>query len=184
MFLLRRAFGTRQHILLLLLLLLLITTYVTFTTAVAKDFVCHDPDVGGTLQNLDRRFLVIGSDDSEGAGLGNLLIFFPAAYYFAAFTGRDLIISDRSTIGEMCKVIICGFPFASDMANAYPGILGGDRVRDAPLVKKQDFMAHIEGGREINANVVRAFGYQSLSDWWVYFNATVHCVAKITGCAL
>jgi hypothetical protein len=39
--------------------------------------VCRDPDAGGTTQNKDRKFLVIGSEGSEGAGLGNLLIFFP-----------------------------------------------------------------------------------------------------------
>ena len=44
-----------------------------------------------------RKFLVIGG---VGAGIGNFLIFFPSAYYFAAFTGRDILIHEDSLIGE------------------------------------------------------------------------------------
>ena len=38
--------------------------------------------------------------------------------------------------------------------------------------------------REINPNVVRASGYQPKSDWWIWYNTTVHCVKKLTGCDL
>ena len=147
----------------------------------SNDLTCHDPDAGGTVQNNDRRFLIIGSDNSSGAGLGNLLIFFPAAYYFAAFTGRDIIISDQSTIGEMCRVVKCGFPFASEMILAYPGILSEESVKQARSIKKGDMISHMEG-KYIDDLVVRAWGYKPESDWWVYFNETVQCVTKITQC--
>lgn len=152
-----------------------------------KDFICHDPDAGGTMQNSDRRFLLFGSDDSGGTGLGNMLVFYPAAYYFAAFTGRDLIISDGgvgSVIAEVCRIITCGFPFASDLARAYPGILSEEKMRKAPLVKKGDFQHHLEGSANFDAHVLRAFGFIAQSDWWVYFNFTAQCVSKITGCDL
>jgi hypothetical protein len=47
-----------------------------------------------------------------------------------------------------------------------------------------DFMHYIEGTKEIDSDLVYAFGYMSASDWWAYFNTTVHCVKKITGCDL
>ena len=152
--------------------------------AKSNDLACHDPDAGGTVQNLDRRFLIVGSDDSVGAGLGNLLIFFPAAYYFAAVTGRDIIISDRSTIGEMCRVVKCGFPLVSEMALAFPGILTEESVKNAKEVKKMDMIRHVEGGQSIDDLVVRAWGYKPETDWWVYFNQTVECVTKITQCEI
>eukprot|EP00605_Chrysophyceae_sp_TOSAG23-4_P001448 GSChrysophyteH1.ASY1.ANO1.1576.1 assembled CDS len=155
----------------------------SIANGISKDFTCHDPDVGGSTQNNDRRFLIIGSDDSVGAGLGNLLIFFPAAYYFAAFTGRDIIISDRSTIGELCHILKCGFPFVSEMALAYPGILTPEAIGRAREIKKQDFQKHEEGA-EIEDLVVRAWGYKPESDWWVYFGETTQCVAKFTSCDL
>ncbi len=158
-----------------------LTLTLTIVNGVSKDMVCHDPDVGGSLQNNDRRFMVVGSDDSVGAGLGNLLIFFPAAYYFAAFTGRDIIISDRSTIGEMCHIIKCGFPFVSEMALAYPGILTPDAIKGAREIKKQDMQKHFESD-SIDDLVVRAWGYKPESDWWVYFSETAQCVAKMTSC--
>lgn len=49
---------------------------------------CHDPSLAGhrgALRMSEKRFLLISG---AGAGIGNFLIFFPAAYYFAALTGR------------------------------------------------------------------------------------------------
>ena len=157
------------------------TPVLAQNTAIANDLTCHDPDTGGTTQNNDRRFLIIGNDNSVGSGLGNLLIYFPAAYYFAAFTGRDLIISDKSTIGELCHIIKCGFPFVSEMALAYPGILTPQAVQEAREIKKQDMIKHMEG-TFVNDLVVRAWGYKPESDWWVYFVQPVECVEKITSC--
>ena len=152
---------------------------------------CHDPDVGGTTQNKARRFVLFGSPEPEqGAGIGNLLIYFPALYYFAAFTGRDIIISDKSIIGEMCRIITCGFPFASEMALAFPAILGkGDPYslkKSVEMLGVTDFIRYMEGTRKLrsNGNVIYAFGYKSESAWWQYFNTTVHCVSKLTGCDL
>lgn len=137
------------------------------------------------MQNSDRRFLLFGSDDSQGTGLGNFLVFYPAAYYFAAFTGRDLIISNNgagSIIAEVCRIVTCGFPFSTDLANAYPGILSHEKMKNAQIVKKGDFQQHIEGTQDISAHVVRAFGFIAQSDWWAYFPNATACVAKITGC--
>lgn len=145
---------------------------------------CRDPDVGGTAQNRDRKFMVLGSADAGGAGLGNLLIFFPAAFYFAAVTGRDIVIQDRSVLGEMCSVVQCGFPFVDQVSLAFPDILNENSILHADNVKAQDFTKYIEGHRKIESKVIRAAGYLSKSDWWVWFNTTVNCVHRITGCDL
>ena len=36
-----------------------------------------------------------------------------AAFYFAALTGRDILIEDQSMYGRLCRVLKCGFPFRS-----------------------------------------------------------------------
>ena len=47
---------------------------------------CREPnDEIAADERLHRKFLLFGG---EGGGLGNFLIFFPTAYYFAALTGR------------------------------------------------------------------------------------------------
>lgn len=144
--------------------------------------ICRDPDLGGTAQNADRKFLIFGTDSVSLAGIGNLLVFFPAAFYFAALTGRDLLISDHSIVGEMCNIIHCGFPFVSEIATAFPKILTQDAIANSEILKVGDFMNYMEGQREVKDKVVRATGYQIRSDWWVWFNYTVPCVSKITGC--
>jgi hypothetical protein len=49
---------------------------------------CHDPAYGGNpaaRKVADKKFVMVGGN---GFGVGNFLVFFPAAYYFAALTGR------------------------------------------------------------------------------------------------
>ena len=90
----------------------------------------------------------------------------------------------------MCKIITCGFPFASEMALAFPSILGkGDShalKKSAELLGVTDFIRYLEGTRKLRGNgkLIYAFGYKSESAWWQYFNTTVQCVAKLTGCDL
>lgn len=149
-----------------------------------RDIICHDPDAGGTIQNKDRKFLILGADHAGGAGFGNLLIFYPAAFYFAAVTGRDIIISDGSIIGEMCSIIQCGFPFVSQLSLAFPKILNSETLSNVEEVKAVDFGRYMEESKDINPTVVRASGYQPKSDWWLWYNTTLHCVKKLTGCDL
>eukprot|EP01034_Spumella_vulgaris_P024193 gene24193-30511_t len=51
-------------------------------------------------------------------------------------------------------------------------------------VKVSDFNAYMDEKKVIDAKVVRAGGYQPKGEWWVWYNTTVHCVKKITGCDL
>lgn len=149
-----------------------------------REISCIDPDVISPYSNHDRKFLIIGSEGSEGAGLGNLLIFFPSAFWFASFTNRNIIIDDNSIIGQMCKVITCGFPFVSEIKSAFPQYFVNDALKHVQDVKHSDFMRYIEGSHNVSSSIVRAWGYKAASDWWVYFNSTVQCVKKITGCDL
>ena len=145
---------------------------------------CRDPDAGGDVQNKDRQFMLLGHDDAGGAGIGNLLIFFPAAYYFSVITSRDIIINDHSLFGELCRIIQCGFPFLSNVRLAFPDILNKKTLAHVDELRAGDFGKYIEKGRSVTAKVVRAGGYISKSDWWVWYNASVHCVKRITGCDL
>lgn len=149
-----------------------------------RPVLCRDPDAGGTQsRNKDRKFMIIGSHESyESSGLGNMLIFFPAAYYFAAFTGRDIIISDKSIVGEICSIIVCGFPFVRELSYAFPEILTESNIKHATVVKAVDFGNYMNNKKEIDSPVVRAGGYMPASEWWMYYNTTAECVKKITGC--
>jgi hypothetical protein len=84
----------------------------------------------------------------------------------------------------MCHIITCGFPFASEMALAFPNVLGGTNIRYAPDVKVTDFRRHIEGSKMVTGPIIKAWGYQAVGDWWAYYNHTTACVKKITGCDL
>jgi len=164
--------------------LLLLSLLLVRESGALTPIQCRDPDVGGSAQNVDRKFMVLGSENGGGAGLGNILIFYPAAYYFAAITGRDIIISDQSIVGAMCSIVHCGFPFVSQVSLAFPEILTPEALANADNIKSEDFLRFMEGSRQITSKVVRAAGYQSKTDWFLWFNTTVHCVQRLTGCDL
>jgi hypothetical protein len=70
----------------LALLSVLLLFYVAEGYEIASK--CHDPALGGyraSHRMNDKKFLLIAG---EGGGIGNFLVFFPAAYYFAALSGR------------------------------------------------------------------------------------------------
>jgi hypothetical protein len=67
-------------------LLLYCSTVRTTAKSLYPHLQCRDPAFGnGYDQQADRKFLIISGGER---GIGNYLLFYPAAYYFAALTGR------------------------------------------------------------------------------------------------
>ena len=165
-----------------------VTFLLSFLVSILSSrIICRDPDLGGQHppeQIFHRQFMTFGCEECSGAGFGNLMIFFPAVYYFAALTGRDLLIFDNSILGELCKIITCGFPMVSEMSLAYPSLLGPDKLRGIKKVKALDFHKHFDGSRPLHEPLLRGDGYMPASDWWVSYNRTAHCIRKLTGCKL
>ena len=146
------------------------------------DFYCRDPDLGGQipaeLRSKSRRFLLIGGG---GAGMGNFLIFYPTAYYFALFTGRDILVIDDSLIGEMCSTLQCGYPMYSHMQAAFPKILhtSPDKVKN---VRVWDMLRYFNGEVALDEPVLQSIGSKLQSGWYLAFNYTKACAARLTGC--
>lgn len=118
-----------------------------------------------------------------GAGIGNFLLFYPAAYYFAMLTGRNILIQDGSLIGEMCHVINCGFPHYSSYAKAFPSQLSESEMGSVRGIKAWDFNRHLNGESIVSDRIVRADGYKYQSGWYGGHNYSTYCIAKLTGCA-
>jgi len=93
------------------------------STAITTKFhTCRNPDLGGQVPvdvHEQQKYLLISGG---AAGIGNFLIFYPSAFFFAVLTGRNIVIMDDSLIGEMCNVLICGYPLLSDLTAAYPSL--------------------------------------------------------------
>lgn len=45
----------------------------------------------------------------------------------------------------MCKIISCGFPFVSEMAHAFPDLLGDMQVKHGEMARALDFKKYMEG---------------------------------------
>jgi hypothetical protein len=131
------------------------------------------------VQMITRKFLLIGG---VGAGIGNFLVFFPAAYYFAVLTGRIIVLIDDSLIGEMCLVLNCGFPTLSEMSLAFPDSFPNYLKEPVRSAKVLNFHQHIGSEVVIEDTMVRADGYMYKSGWYLGRNFTGSCIAILTGC--
>ena len=146
---------------------------------------CREPnDEIAADERLHRKFLLFGG---EGGGLGNFLIFFPSAYYFAALTGREIVIIDNSLLGEVCKVVICGYPFLSTMTEAYPEYFDDEAMKGVKGLKVMQFRDYFEkwpkDPLEVkDAPLLRADGYKYGSEWWLGLKYAESCMQHITGC--
>jgi hypothetical protein len=164
------------------LLLMLITTYLIEFTFSSTKMHCREPDQGSLsrVRGAKRKFVLI---TGAGAGIGNYLIFYPAAYYFAALTGREILIQDGSLLAEMCSIIVCGFPLYSEMAAAIPSQLSPAALRGIVGAKAWDMQRHMNGERILDDILIRADGYKYASGWYLGYNHTDECISRLTGCA-
>ena len=147
------------------------------------DFYCRDPDLGGEIpadmRGKARRFLLIGGG---GGGIGNFLIYHPSAYYFAMFTGRDILVIDDSLIGEMCATVHCGYHMYSHMQLAFPNLLNlpVSKVKNAHV---WDMHRYLNGEVALDEPILQSIGSKMQSGWYVNYNFTRECAARLTGCA-
>jgi hypothetical protein len=119
----------------------------------------------------------------KGAGFGNLLIYYPTAFYFAAITGRELILT-KGAASEICSIIECGIQTFQEIAPVYPELFTCKNIAKTKSVKKFELHKYISKKAGEHFPMMQTAGYQPGSDWWVYINGTADCVAKISGCAI
>jgi hypothetical protein len=164
---------------------------------------CRDPDLGGEIVQLvhetvttsntsaislkqdeyvdSRKYLLVGS---PGSGVGNTLIFFPAAYYFAMFSSRIILIDDiaGSLISEICTVLHCGYPLYSEVANAFPALFTEKEKKIMKGAKAYDFNQYINGQIALNQMLLHAEGTVFKSGWYFSRDFAEKCVVSQTGC--
>lgn len=154
-------------------------------TVVGWRLSCHLHDQLGSLPDTKQRFLVLGTNDHHAAGLGNVLSFFPAAFYFAQFTNRQIVVHDKSLLGRFCRLVNCPFPSVQQMALVYPSIFTEYNVYHQRIVTARDFRAIFDAKQPMPTDdMVTSTGIDGKSDWWLNFRNLSHCVVKLSGCTL
>lgn len=143
--------------------------------------LCRDPSTQYPSQLPNAKYLIIGK--VQGHGLGNAMVPFSAAYYFAAFTGREVVIYDYAAFGHICGVYMkCGFRLVSTLPLTTEDIQGG--VQNAEDLTYIDYQNIIEGKRNVTARFVADHSLTPKSDWWAWYPEARACVSKLTGCTL
>lgn len=135
------------------------------------------------ISSQNNQYLLLGHHDSNDKGLGNRLVFFPAAFYFSIFSYRHLIINDTSPLGQLCNVVQCGFPLYSTFNRANPAIFSTLNLENIPIFHPKFMKDMAENKTFFNPYpVISLTGYDSKSDWWVWYRSLAECVGRISGC--
>lgn len=134
----------------------------------------------------DERYLVLGTNDNNAAGLGNILTSFPAAYYFSIFTERRLLIYDHSLLGHFCRVVHCAVPLVSDMVGMRPDLFTHYNLFHQRILTAKDFREIFNHHQPLHEEeiLVTSSGTDSKSEWWMNFANLTRCVSRISGCTI
>jgi hypothetical protein len=129
-----------------------------------------------------RQYLVIGSR-TFGNGVGNTLLYYPAAYFFAVVENRTVVVDDHSDIGLMCGVIQCGFKLLSKVDKGP----SNSKVSIVDVKHWTMFTEHYHG-RPLTARYLRLVGSNTAKADWIVakepVSASASKVALHTGCLL
>ena len=136
------------------------------------------------------RWLMIGADEAviTGAkyrtpGIGNYLIFWPAVFWYAVFTGRSVVIGD-GIMSEFCYHLNCGLhgfqsKSAMILANLYENTTSPRNMGNFQLIQ------HLQGNQAfVHANTVRGDTNSPATEWWSFFSFAGRCVSKLSRCAV
>jgi hypothetical protein len=160
--------------------------FFTIMSLVSSSTECRRPNSGrpkgGNVTFVEYscydRHKVFGHDP----GIGNILNFFPTIYMYAMVTGRDVIIPDRSHLGNWCRALNCGFPFLSEVEKVHPALKNINKVRGFGI---QPLSEALTKNVTIDDVTMCIHGISAVSSGWFQASTpeTIECISSITGCA-
>lgn len=143
---------------------------------------CRMPDINSdVVPGLTRKFVEYCPEEAWPRGVGNTLVYFPVVYWFAVFTGRDLAITDLSSVGSVCRILNCGFPFTSEVKSKFPEL----KLSSSPRKVNYDLMQYFGGSKLLKNDIVNLNGYSAtaFSGFLSVVANSSECVQKLTGCS-
>jgi len=97
-------------------------------------------------------------------------------FYFAVFSGRDILIERLSLFGDFCTHIECGYPFLpEDLKTKYSS---SSRLIDV----LDEITEHMAGRIFLDQKLLLKGEPADFNMWWTKYNDTMDCVHKLNGC--
>lgn len=119
---------------------------------------CRMPDVNAAVApGTTRQFVEYCPEEAWGRGVGNTLIYYPVIFWFAVFTGRDVSITDLSSVGSVCRVLNCGFPFTSEVKKQFPHL----KLENSPRKINYHLVQYFSGNKTLRNDIININGYAS-----------------------
>lgn len=160
--------------------------------SVRSHLTCRHPTYHHDMQE-EPKYIIFGLTYPTEPGLGDYFLNFASIYYFAAITGRILLIQDDAAIGSFCRTIHCGFPLAESIVEKFRANMR--RNQNSSVIMHRYFLKHrddshlfLQGKHPEQADIenaafitIRINGYSD-EDVYYRYNETIECADRLSGC--
>ena len=166
--------------------LLLLITLFTSSLADKTPVHCRLPFLSSPLiNNTTHQFVEYCPEEAWPRGIGNTLIYYPIVFYFAVFTGRDICITDLSSVGSVCRILKCRFPFTSEIKKLYPELKLSHSPRKVNYNLLQHFNSNSNNKTMIKNDIVNVNGYSGtlFPSFIMSITNGTKCVQQLSGCS-
>ena len=149
------------------------------------------PDLKCGNENKERRFIIFG--DKTSAGMGNMLLFWPAVWSFAKIQNREIILLDGTHPHHICQTQPnCKLRVVKDVPKndtefwaAFGKITSWDpRDEKQPAIRAFEMFKFAGNELKLDDKMVKVSGFQDKSNWFTINRNTSLCISKLTGCPL
>lgn len=106
------------------------------------------------------------------------MVFYADVFYFAIFTGRDILIEETSLLGDFCSQIRCGYPFRDRVIHD-----DDSSITTVHINHLNEMTAFLRGEISITEQIVFSRGFQDIHYFWSFNEDALKCAMQTTGCS-
>lgn len=140
-------------------------------------FQCRVPPLYTQPINPDNNFIVFGSRNDHSSGIGNWIKYYSDIFYFAIFSGRDILIDQNSVLGDFCTYVQCGFPFITKEL--------AQNTSRRQIEHLDQIDKHMKGEILLTEKLLFPKHVSDNFDWWHNYEVDrdlTNCLLSLNGC--
>jgi hypothetical protein len=141
----------------------------------------YHPDLKCGPENTEKRYLSFG--DKSSAGMGNVLLFWPAAWAFAQITGREIVLTENTHPAHICETQPnCKYRIIHNIPRN--DTYFWDAFKHRAFVRANEMFQFAGNTKPLNDKLIYASGFQDKSNWYTINRNTSMCIADLTNCTI
>jgi len=159
------------------------TSTVPFPKPDWADLSLH-PDLKCGSENTMKRYVVYG--DKGQAGMGNVLIYWPAVYAFALIQNREIILTEGTLAAYICETQPnCIYRTMKEIPKNETSFWNHPHhSHDMFTTTARELYQFAANEIKLDNKVMISKGFLDKSQWYIINTNTSRCITKLTGCPM